>query len=440
MSMYFCNATGVWTGIMFQDNPNYASGHPGKIFVSKKDRDILRKLAVRLRKLADKNEQEEKRNLWFSHNDLKNYRPIILTDPENGWNEIITNNQLECKGELAKRWEVIIRKELFWGEKIKDDKPIESFFYIGFTYSESDWGISGDFYGGQEGGSYIWDSPIKEIEDIEKLKYKKLDIDYETTLQTFELAQCVFKDLLNVRLRGSWWWGFGLSYELVRLVGLEKMMFYFYDKPKLIHKVMEILRDGNLAKLDYLEKNNLLFLNNYDFYVGSGGIGYTKELPRQDIECNQVRTIDMWGHSESQETSQISPDMFEEYIFQYQLPFMKRFGLNCYGCCEPLDKRWSVIKKVPNLRRVSVSTWADLKKMSEYLEDSYIYSYKPNPADLAVPEINEDHIRKKISYFLDITKGNIVEIIMKDNHTIGNNPENIIKWVRIIREEIEEKY
>jgi hypothetical protein len=78
--------------------------------------------------------------------------------------------------------------------------------------------------------------------------------------------------------------------------------------------------------------------------------------------------------------------------------------------------------------------------MSQYLEDKYIFSYKPAPSDLAVPHINETFIRKKISDFLDITKGCITEILMKDNHTIGHNPENVTNWVRITREEINKRY
>jgi hypothetical protein len=30
-----------------------------------------------------------------------------------------------------------------------------------------------------------------------------------------------------------------------------------------------------------------------------------------------------------------------------------------------------------------------------------------------------------------------VEAIMKDNHTIGNNPQNVIRWCQIAREEAE---
>ena len=71
------------------------------------------------------------------------------------------------------------------------------------------------------------------------------------------------------------------------------------------------------------------------------------------------------------------------------------------------------------------------------LGDNYIYSMKPNPADLAVPKINEDKIRKDMKGYLDITKDCVLEIIMKDNHTIGKNPNNVVNWVRIVREEIE---
>ena len=44
--------------------------------------------------------------------------------------------------------------------------------------------------------------------------------------------------------------------------------------------------------------------------------------------------------------------MFAEFVLPYQLPILERFGLNCYGCCEPLDQRWSTLKQ---LRRASVS-------------------------------------------------------------------------------------
>jgi len=438
--MPYCNPTGLWTGIMFQDTPKYCRGIPNEVFISNRDREILRRLAEKVRLLASENIQNEKRELWYSHNSLGTKQPVVLCDPENGWNEIITEDLIECTGDLAKRWEITLRKEIFWGEFIQDDRPIGPYLYIGYTYEESDWGVNLKYIGGHEGGAYTWNTPIKKIDDIQKLRFPVIEVDYKTTLQTLALAGEVFSGLLEARLRGNWWWSFGMTVDLIRFIGLTQMMMYMYDNPTLLHRAMWFLSKGNLNKLDFLEKNGLLSLNNNDSYIGSGGIGYCRELPRRNVDTSHVKTIDMWGFSESQETVGVSPNMFEEFVFQYQLPVLQRFGLNCYGCCEPVDKRWHILKNIPNLRRISVSAWADRKKMSDYLEDRYIFSWKPNPALLAVPHLDEAGARKYIRETLEITKGCIVEIIMKDNHTIGHNPENVTNWVRIVRDEIDRHY
>ena len=434
------NATGVWTEVNYGDAPKYATPKSNEIFISKKDREILKKLALTVQEISLRKAEQEKIDLWYAHNSLKDVRPLILTDVENGWNEIITEKDLESSGSLARRWEVVLKKEIFWGNSIKDDRPIEAVFELGYSFNESDWGVSEQYEGGKEGGSFIWSSPIKNLDDLKKLHFSNIEIDYKTTLNAFSLASDVFKNILSVRIRNPWWWSWGLTYDAVRLVGLQSLLMNFYDKPEMIHKIMEFVRDNGLNKLDFLENNNLLSLNNNSAYVGSGGIGYSSELPKKDIYESSIKTGDMWGFCESQETGQVSPQMFEEFVFQYQLPFLERFGLNCYGCCEPLDKRWHIVKKAPNLRRVSVSAWADPSKMAEFLSNGYIYSYKPNPADLAVHDMNADNIRKKIKGMLEITRGCVLEIIMKDNHTLGHNPDNIINWTRIVREEINSLY
>ncbi|MHC5117645.1 MAG: hypothetical protein ACYSQY_11400, partial [Planctomycetota bacterium] len=43
---------------------------------------------------------------------------------------------------------------------------------------------------------------------------------------------------------------------------------------------------------------------------------------------------------------------------------------------------------------------------------------------------------KELRHNLEITRDCVVEIIMKDNHTIANCPENVVKWCRIVKEEI----
>ena len=408
-----------------------------KLVIGREDREILRRLAGRIAELAARPIEDEKRDLWYRHNALEATRPLIFCDPENGWNEIITNAQIECRGELAREWEMVLRKEIFWGESMGDDRVTEPYFDITYVYVESDWGMQETKVGGENGGSYTWDSPLKSYSDLRKLHFPRISVDYEATHNLLSLAKKVLGDLLAVRLKERWWWSLGMTWTLVNLRGLEQIMFDIYDYPDQLHQLMGILRDGTLAKLDFLEENGLLSLNNDGTYVGSGGFGYTRELPQKDFDDKTVRTRDLWGFCESQETTTFSPEMFAEFIFPYQLPILERFGLNCYGCCEPLDKRWYVVKNAPRLRRVSVSPWANLADMADKLGERYIYSMKPHPGDLAVPSLNEERIRTGLRKALQITRNCRVEIIMKDNHTIANNPQNVIRWCQIAREEAE---
>ena len=161
-----------------------------------------------------------------------------------------------------------------------------------------------------------------------------------------------------------------------------------------------------------------------------------EQLPQINYNPDKVTTTDMWGFAESQETSSVSPEMYEEFIYPYHKKILDRFGLNCYGCCEPYDLRWKIIKKLPRLRRVSISPWANLSSLEENLGKNYIASIKPNPAYLAQSTMDEAAVRENISCSLKTSKNCIPEIIMKDNHTLGGNPQNAIKWVEIAREEI----
>ena len=203
---------------------------------------------------------------------------------------------------------------------------------------------------------------------------------------------------------------------------------------EILKKIMGKIMAGTEAKLDFLEENGLL-CTNIDKYVGSGGFGYTKELKAPGKKEEPIKTIDMWGFGESQETSNVSPEMFEEFVFNFQLPLLERFGLNCYGCCEPLHSRWNVIKNIPNLRRVSVAPWANTEVMANQLEDKYVYVKKMKPTILAVPEMDKEAARKELRELMKKTKGCVLEIIMKDLNTIAKNPENVTNWVRIVKEE-----
>jgi len=362
---------------------------------------------------------------------------LVFCDPENGWNEIITKDQLRCHDPLAREWEIVLRKEIFWGEEIKDDRVIEPFFNVPYRYSDSGWGLQQKKIGGNDGGSYTWEAPIIDWErDFAKLRYPEITVHEEDSGRILRMAKEIFDGLLTVRQRGTWWWSLGMTWDFINLRGLENFMLDLYDNPEWIHKTLAFLRDGTLRMLDRLGKDGLLALNTEGTYVGSGGFGWTNQLPATGFDPNHVRLQDMWGFCESQETVGVSTEMFEEFVFAYQLPILERFGLNCYGCCEPVDVRWDVIKRIPRLRRVSASPWADRTRITEQLKKNYVMSLKPSPAPLAQFTMDEDLVRDTIRRDLNVTRGGIVEYIMKDNNTLGGNPKNATRWVEMVREEI----
>jgi hypothetical protein len=410
---------------------------PEDLGMSREDKGILRELAEQVAEIAASPGMEETRRLWSKLNKLEKTRPLVFCDPENGWNEIITESQMRCHGKLARRWEMDLRKEVFWGRRMRDDKPVEPFFDVPYTVAPDDWGMQAEYHRTEAAGSCVWDAPIKDFAaDLKKLHSPTIEIDWETTQGCADIAKDVFGEILTVRLKGIWWWSLGLTWPAATLRGLNNILCDFIDHPDELKELLAIISKGHLEKLDYLEANDLLSLNNDGTYVGSGGYGFTDELPQGDFD-GRVRLADMWGFTESQETVHVSPDMYREFIFPHEKPIMERFGLTCYGCCEPIHGRWHVVKEHAHLRRVSCSPWVDVEKMAEYLEDKYIFSLKPNPAAISTPQIDEEAIRRDLRRALEITKDCVVEVIMKDNHTLGGRPENAVAWCRIAREEAE---
>ena len=292
--------------------------------------------------------------------------------------------------------------------------------------------IEKDTTGGE--GSFKYREPIGDIDrDFHKLKFRDVSVDRENTVKELDVIGDALGDILNVRIRGTHWWTLGITSEVIKLIGLSRLMLLMYDNPNGLHKLMAFLRDEHLSYINYLQTEGLLCLNNEDDLIASGGIGYTDELPAARFD-GKVRFKDMWGFAESQETVGISPDMFSEYIFPYQLALLECFGINCYGCCEPIEGRWADVCKIPRLRRISVSPWSNQNAMKDLLEKKYIFSRKPNPSPVCAG-FDKEAIRNDLALSMSISKDVNMEIILKDTHTVQNQPERLSRWVEIARQE-----
>jgi hypothetical protein len=316
----------------------------------------------------------------------------------------------------------------------------ERTFRVHHVSTESDRGFNARIIGDVEaGGSYRWDAPLADYADVALLKPRQVSVDAGKTAALLAVAQDVFNDILDVKLEGVWWWSLGMTSDLILLRGLEQALLDFYDFPGGFHALMGFLRDENLAKLDALQEQGLLSLNNGGDFIGTGGYGWSSELPGPGFDGTRVRTRDMWGFCESQETSSVSPEQFEEFVFAYQLPILERFGLNIYGCCEPLDRRWEIIRRIPRLRKVTVSPWSDVRLMAERLGDRYIMCRKVNPAPVSVASFDEEGVRSDLRETFAAAARNHcrLQVLLRDVVTLAGKADNAVRWTRIAREESE---
>ena len=314
---------------------------------------------------------------------------------------------------------------------------IEPVFRVHHVYEETDRGLAARIVGDRDRGAIRWDAPLHDYAALAGLLPRRFIPDPGRTNALLACAQETFDGVLSVRLEGAWWWSLGMTSDLILLRGFEQALYDLHDNPKGFHALMAFLRDENLAILDFLESQGLLSLNNGGDFIGTGGYGWSRELPGPGFNGARVRTRDMWGFCESQETAGVSPAQFAEFVFAYQLPILERFGLNAYGCCEPLDSRWEIVRRIPRLRKVTVSPWSDVHLMAERLGSRYVLCRKVNPARVAVPRIDEEGIRTELRETFQAAARNDcrVQVLLRDIITLGGNPENAVRWTAIAREE-----
>lgn len=406
--------------------------------ITKADRSTLRDLAKQVAEIAADRVQQERRQIWYAQNALDPVRPPVFVSPEGAWVELLPDDSLRCETDHARGIEMALRRRIYAHEHFGDDQVVDAEWRVPYAVMNTGWGLGPDIHRPKaERGAYVWDAPVRTMADIERIQTPTAEHDPEQSARRLAWHQELFGDILNVRLHGRWWWALGLIDEWTRLRGITRTYLDMSDHPELLHAGMRRLMEGKIAWIEQLEELGVLSLNNGNDYVGSGGFGYTDELPQEDFD-GHVRLQDMWGFCEAQTMSEVSPAMHEEFALPYQLPILEKFGLNCYGCCEPLDlKLGFLLAKVPRLRRISISPWADVRRSAEALGGDVIFSWKPNPAPLAAVRFDEEAVRAEVRETIRIAAehGCVLEIVLKDTHTCNGRPERFDVWARVAMEE-----
>jgi hypothetical protein len=410
---------------------------------SQKDKEILRSLAKEVKQIAADPVQEKNRVRWSGHNSLKNREPLLLIFPEGSWSELIPEKEILCQDPLCRQVERYLRQRIFTFRNLKDDQPIEGDLVVNKMIAPFDWGLQEKkSYTDSDRGSYHLDPVLLDKSDLKKIHTPEVIYLENETLEKADRLEGLVGDILPVKLKGKQHISFHMAAQYNNLRGVDNFLLDFYLEPALFHGAMEKFTTGWQQILKAYESENLLSLNNDGTYHNSGGNGYLEgELPGKDFDPAHVRLKDMWGSSESQEFAPIGPDHHWEFALQYEIELLKEFGLTGYGCCEDLTNKLDYVKKIPRIRRISCSPWADIPQCAASLKGDYILSWKPDPAIL-VGNFDEKGLRNNLREGLEACKqqGAIPEIILKDTHTCEHKPERFYRWREIYREAVSEVY
>jgi len=411
--------------------------------ITKRDKNILQNLAKRIAEIATLPEQQEKKDMWIRLNRLERVRPLIHVQAlaKSLWNELLPDDELQTKDTFCRSQERKLRRNIYCWENFHDDRVVDNIVVCPIAIQDTGWGIEvNEKLPDHRFGAKSFNPVIIEERDIDKIKTPKISVDWKETDRHYSFLCEIYDGILVVEKRGKDFFWFQIMDLFIRWRGIDQMFIDLIERPEWVHEALERITQGYINILDQMEELNLLSLSNGNTRLGSGGYGFTDQLPQPGFDGEHVRTKDMWARAATQIfTEIISPEMHEEFAIRYEKRLLERFGLSCYGCCEPLHKKMHIVRTIKNLRRVSMSPWVDVEIASAEVDRDYVYTHKPNPTMVSMESWDPDLARGELRDTFEKTMGNIVEVSLQDLHTVRNEPNRLIEWAKIAMQ-LAEKY
>ena len=163
-----------------------------------KDKETLQDLAKRYLDICSTSEQQERRKRWRAHNSFRGDRPLIYVRAF-AWHEMPQSSCL-CEDSFARGYENFFRNRLFW-DTFNDDSIFEPWVTLNATHKHGGWGIGARRISpGVSGGACKFDYPIKELDDIKKMKTPHHEIDEEKTAENAQRLHDVIGDIITINV------------------------------------------------------------------------------------------------------------------------------------------------------------------------------------------------------------------------------------------------
>lgn len=405
------------------------------------EREYIRDMAKAYTEYALSPVMEARREAWSELHALNFTRPLIYIRSI-PFGEFFDRGTLKCTSEYNRRFEINFLYAKYQS-MVCDDFICEPYMTVraSVNINVSAWGMPIHMTARpQAGGAAAYDPVIIEEEDFNKLCVAPHKIDESATRANYDRLADLFGDITDIYVdrQGALcsMWSNDISTDLAKLRGLEQIMWDVYDRPEWFHKLLAFMRDKILKNMDEAEAaGDFSGLNHQN-----QAMPYLKGLNRPGGSGTTQKQL--WGYMAAQEFTAFGPDLFAEFMFDYQKPILERYAVTAYGCCEDLTRKIGIIKSLKNLRRISVSPFADLKSCAEQIGGDYIISWRPNPSDMVSWGVDEEYVRNYIRRGIDLMKQNgcKYDITLKDVETVSGSAAAIIDWTRIVRDEINKSY
>ncbi len=403
--------------------------------IGKDDAAIIRELALRVGEVAALPVQEEKRALWRRLNALDPVRPMVMID-QVCWNEMNVDDELtlRCSEAECRGYEDYLRRTLYQWRHFPVDMVVEPFIHVAKAIHNTGFGVRVqeetavmDPTNSVVGHRFI--NQFETEEDLEKIGMPRISHDEAETRRRLEVAHELFDGALEVRP-----WGadpyLSLWDPISTWMGVQNALYALIERPDYMHRLVGRMTNGYLGMLDQLEEQGLL-CGRQSLIHCTGA--HTDELPAPGYDPERPRTKDLWMFGLAQMFSTVSPQMFQEFEVDYAGRICERFGLVYYGCCDPLDGKMNEVRRIPHVRKVSMSPWVDEERGAAEVGHQFVYSRKPNPAFLAVNTFDPEAVRKDLEATRRVCDKNgcPLELILKDISTVRYEPQRLTQWGEI---------
>lgn len=403
--------------------------------IAAKDAAILRELGRQVAAVAAAPRQQETIRLWKALNGLRPVRPMVMID-QIPWHEMNVNDELTLRteGRDARSIETGLRQTLYRWKHMPADWVVESRFPVPRAIDGMDFGIQVDedkavLDPQNSVAGHLYHDQLQTEDDLEKIRTPAVRHDAEATRRRVAAMQELFGGILDVVECGPSVM-LNIWDRIVTWRGAEAVLMDLGERPAFIHKLMGRVTEAAGSLLDQLEGQGLLTAP--DRWVHCTG-AFTDELPSPGCRPERAGLRDLWVSGMAQIFSSVSPAMHQAFDLAYLNPLYARFGRVYYGCCEPLDRKLDIVRKIPNLRKISMSPWVDVDRGAEQIGRDFVFSRKPSPAPLAMDSWDPVAVERDLRATLDACKRNAcpVELILKDISTVRYQPQRLWEWAAI---------